>query len=193
MARPHIEPQRVHGCFKLTPERFNDHRGSFYESFAGWWHVPDMPRYWAQDNVSINIKSGVLRGLHIQRKNPMGKLVYCLRGEIFDVCLDLRRGTSSFMQHAAVSLKPGQALYCPPGTAHGFLATEPETLVHYKCSTLYDKDTDGGVLAFDPELGIRWPETAEYATMSDKDRALPTMREWLSDPRGVWHGDVSSV
>ena len=135
-----------------------------------------MPVEWPQDNIS-NSNKGVLRGLHIQKTNPQGKLVRCIRGKILDVCLDLRRDSPTFLKHTAVILDdPSKALYCPPGTAHGFFAIE-ESMIYYKCTSFYDKSSDGGIWAHDPELNIDWP--AAHSIMSDKDMSLPKLEEFL--------------
>ncbi len=147
-----------------------------------------LPTEWPQDNISISSQF-VVRGLHIQRRNPQGKLVHCIQGAILDMCLDLRRDSPTFLGTHMERLEPGRSLYCPPGTAHGFLALEDRSIVYYKCSTLYDRETDGGVDFLDPDLDSHWPRTWNqmYSLIrSDKDKGLPSVREWLADRRGVY-------
>jgi dTDP-4-dehydrorhamnose 3,5-epimerase len=124
--------------------------------------------------------------MHIQRKNPQGKLVRCMRGRIFDVCLDLRLDSPTFMQWHHEILLGAKSMYCPPGTAHGFVALEPDSVIYYKCTTLYDKETDGGIYAFSQALAPHWPIPRDLVIMSEKDQRLPTIDQWLEDPRGIW-------
>lgn len=187
MASLHLSPTNVNDCVLIDSPIFRDDRGMFAEAFQiKHFGEIGLPTVWPQDNISSSQKL-VIRGLHIQRKNPQGKLVRCTNGLIWDVCLDLRPLSPTFMKHHAVMLYPGRAMYLPPGTAHGFLALEPHSSIYYKCTTLYDRDTDGGVNPFDPELNIKWPAPEIGAIMSEKDRALPMAAKWLEDPRGTWN------
>jgi dTDP-4-dehydrorhamnose 3,5-epimerase len=174
----------IKDCYSLETGLYEDMRGVFMET----WNRRDfidagLPINWPQDNISTSHKN-VLRGLHIQRSNCQGKLVRCVQGSIFDVCLDLRRDSPSFLCWHGEVLTGGKALYCPPGTAHAFLALEPESIVYYKCSTLYDKASDGGICPLDPLLKIEWP-SSEDLIVSLKDQNLPTLEQWLADPRGI--------
>lgn len=186
MARLHLTTTKVLGCVVVTGGVFQDHRGYFFESYKERdFAEVGLPIHWPQDNQSMS-RHGVLRGLHIQRRNPQGKFVRCVRGALWDVCLDLRKESDTFMQWHAELLTGAKALYCPPGTAHGFVALEPDSIVYYKCTTMHDAETDGGVNAL--YLKIGWPEVPGGPIMSDKDKALPTVEEWLADPRGVFNG-----
>lgn len=179
---------KVDGCVVLEATPFEDHRGTFVESWnRDDFLKADLPVHWAQDNVSTS-HAGVVRGLHIQRRNPQGKLVRCLSGAVLDLCLDLRQDSPSFLKWHMQRLEDGTAMYLPPGTAHGFLALEPNSVVYYKCTTLYDRESDGGVNWRDPELDIHWwaSATDDRPIMSEKDRKLPGVRAWLDDPRGVY-------
>lgn len=144
-----------------------DDRGFFLEMFSIRNHV-NLPTTWAQDNLSFS-KKDVLRGLHFQRRNPQGKLVQCVSGKIFDVCIDLRVGPTYLNSHAEV-LYPGKAMYIPPGCAHGFLALE-DSLVYYKCTTLWDPTDEEGLYAF--AYDIVWPidDAINNVIMSEKDRS----------------------
>ncbi len=188
MSRLHLTATAVHGCWVLEPEVFEDVRGFFMEVFNKEdFRRAGLPTEWAQDNQSGS-NQNVLRGLHIQRRNPQGKLVRCMRGRLFDVCLDLRRDSPTFgFAHSEV-LSGSTSLYCPPGTAHGFLAMEPNSVIYYKCTTLYDKETDGGIYPFSQAIGPIWPLPRDRVTMSEKDMMLPTLDQWLEDNRGVWIG-----
>jgi dTDP-4-dehydrorhamnose 3,5-epimerase len=173
-----LEDTEVDGCKYLE---FNDHvdpRGVFSESYhQSQFFDAGLPVIWRQDNLSISGEN-VLRGLHIQRHKPQGKLIRCFRGAIYDVCLDLRKDSDTFMKYAARKISQNKGLYLPPGTAHGFLALAPNTVVYYKCTSLYDAESDGGVDAYDPDLKIPWP-AASLPMMSEKDKLLPSAREWL--------------
>lgn len=170
----------VEGCLLVETNLFEDMRGVFVEGWnAATFKEVGLPLDWPQDNISISHKN-VIRGLHIQRKNPQGKLVRCSSGAILDLCLDLRKDSPTFMEWHAQRLEGGTALYCPPGTAHGFLALEDRSIVYYKCTTLYDRESDGGVNWMDPELDIHWWRTIDNPIMSDKDKNLPGVREWLA-------------
>lgn len=189
MSRLHLHPENdVEGCKVFVIDSFEDDRGSFMETFNALdYENAGLPTSWLQTNLSKSF-ANVIRGLHIQRKNPQGKLLRCVAGAVFDVCLDLRKDSPSFGKWHAEELTAmnKKAIYCPPGTAHGFLALQPSTII-YSCTTLYDKETDGGVFAFDRLLRPHWPIDPTHAIMSDKDRKLPGLNEWLEDPRGTWN------
>lgn len=178
----------VDGCFVLDFQPFTDRRGTFFPAYTEeLFRDCKLPTYWPQDSVSCS-HAAVLRGLHIQRKNPQGKLVRCIAGSIMDVCLDLRPDSSTFLCIHAEILRDSKAMYLPPGTAHGFLALEPHSKVYYKCTSPYDRESDGGIDAFDPELRIEWALPQAQVIRSDKDMGLPTLKDWLNDRRGMTYG-----
>lgn len=180
MMQTRTEQTEVHGCFEVHYEPFKDQRGSFEVSYhEEEFERLGLPRYWPQDNCSFSY-AGALRGLHIQSHRPQGKLIRCLKGKVWDVCLDLRRSSPTFLKYTFRILKAKQAtaLYCPPGTAHGFLALE-DSVVHYKCTTLYQPSYDGGVNAKDPDMRIAWPNYPGPLIRSEKDKALPGVLEYL--------------
>lgn len=172
----------IEGVRLIEDMVYCDQRGSFLElgrARATTWDKHESE--WAQWNVSTS-RDGVLRGLHIQRVNPQAKLVRCLSGVIFDVGVDLRRNSKTFKKWTSYKLELGQSVYWPAGIAHGFMVTEGPAIVHYATSERFHADSDGGVRWNDPELEIRWPWLASgnpAPTMSEKDRNLPTVREWL--------------
>ncbi len=170
----------IDGCGVLEYGRHGDERGFFEELYnrkamadAG---VP-LPWAWAQDNVSFSY-AGVLRGFHVQRAHPQGKLVTCLAGRIMDVCLDTRRGSPTFLKMTRLILDGSEprSFYLPPGTAHAFIAIT-DSMVHYRCTTPYDKASDGGINATSPEVAMVWPPG--NWTRSEKDRALPNLVDYL--------------
>jgi dTDP-4-dehydrorhamnose 3,5-epimerase len=165
----------------LRPRRFEDSRGWFAESwnqtrFTGW----GVDVAFCQDNHSLSRAAGVLRGLHFQ-KEPMAqaKLVRCLRGRIFDVAVDLRRQSPTYLQWVAAELSAenGDQLFIPAGYAHGFLTLEPDCEVAYKVDAPYAPEVDGGVIWNDPDIGIVWPEIDGAPLLSDKDTVLPRIAE----------------
>lgn len=177
----------LHDVIIISGESFSDERGLFMETFNSHEvnirhsthpRLKEQVTIFPQDNVSYS-SPGVLRGLHIQRNNPQGKLVRCLKGRILDVIVDLRPDSPSFKKWGAFELntESKKMLWVPPGYAHGFYSYD-ESIVYYKCSTLYDKESDGGINPFDPELNIKWPSKSPI--MSGKDKNLPSLSEWLS-------------
>lgn len=166
------------GLIQHTPAI--DARGAFYELMnRKEWVKSNMPLPWSfpQVNVSHSLK-GVLRGFHIQKVNPQAKLVTCVKGKILDICLDVRRGSPTYMGVAMVQLeayKPN-SFFLPAGTAHAFLALEESTIV-YHCSTEYDAASDGGFNALDPEVMDLWPDMKFIR--SDKDRRLPSLDDYI--------------
>lgn len=170
----------IKDCGMLTYDRFEDDRGYFQEI----WNKNKMakegiplPWSWAQDNTSFSF-AGVLRGFHIQSHQPQGKLVTCLAGRIMDVCLDLRRDSPTFLKMTRVILDADhtRSFWLPPGTAHAFIAFE-DSLVHYRCTTPYDRESDGGVNSSSPELALVWPPG--HFIRSNKDRELPMLVDYM--------------
>ena len=165
------------GCLILEPQVFGDARGFFYESFnrdklSGIGLEVDF----AQGNVSSSTR-GVLRGLHYQWPRPQGKLVSVLEGEVWDVAVDIRRGSPAFGKWFGLELSDAnkRMLWIPPGFAHGFCALEDGSDLVYKCTTLYDAPSDRSILWNDPEIGIEWP--IREPVLSGKDAAAPRLAE----------------
>jgi dTDP-4-dehydrorhamnose 3,5-epimerase len=165
------------GVLLVEPRVFRDDRGFFLEihqqaRYAG----AGIPAAFVQDNLSFS-RQGVLRGLHYQLKRPQGKLVMALQGEVFDVVLDLRRGSPTFGKWVSTVLsgESGRQLYIPPGLAHGFSVVSDAALFLYKVTDYYAPGDEHGVRWDDPDLAIPWP--AARPVLSDKDRGLPTLRE----------------
>jgi dTDP-4-dehydrorhamnose 3,5-epimerase len=178
-----LTPTKIDGCFVIDTEVYEDQRGNFYETYNERdFNFCGLPTTWRQDNLSNSI-AGALRGLHIQRYHPQGKLVRCLVGAVWDVCVDVRKGSPTFGQWHAETLVGSKAMYLPPGTAHGIYALRPRAIVYYKCSTLYDKHSDGGINPLDSDLAIPWPD--RVVVLSDKDKTLPSLKDWEADPRGL--------
>ena len=167
-----IEQTSLPGVLLIEPRIFTDDRGFFLELYNEIRFAEQgLPSRFRQDNHSRSTK-GVLRGLHYQRRHPQGKLVTAIRGVIFDVAVDVRRGSPSFGQWHGVTLCGEQPryLWIPPGFAHGFCVLSDEADVVYKCTDVYRADDEGGVLWNDPALGIEWP--VREPVLSAKDQGF---------------------
>ena len=165
-------PTRLPEVILVTPRLFGDHRGFFLEMFhSEKFRNGGIGLPFVQDNLSRS-QQGVLRGLHFQRHNPQGKLVTVLAGKIFDVAVDVRRNSPDFGKWVGVELDSDtrQALYIPPGFAHGFCVLSESADVFYKCTDLYHPEHERTLLWNDPALGIDWPVTSE-PKLSGKDLA----------------------
>jgi dTDP-4-dehydrorhamnose 3,5-epimerase len=163
------------GVLVIEPRVFRDDRGFFLESFnADRFGEHGLPTVFRQDNHSHSLK-GVLRGLHYQLRRPQGKLVSVVRGEVFDVAVDIRRGSPTFGKWYGTVLSEAQPryLWIPPGFAHGFCTLSAVADFAYKCTDVYVPDDDRGVLWSDPSIGIDWPITDPL--LSDKDRRMPPL------------------
>jgi len=158
----------------IEPEVHSDSRGEFFES----WHLEryaahGLPAVFRQDNVSHS-RQGVLRGLHFQHPGSQGKLVSVLRGEIFDVAVDVRLGSTSFGRWSSVVLSAESArqLYVPAGFAHGFAVMSSDAIVSYKCSEYYATESECTVRWDDPDLGIPWPLRSPALSQKDAEAAF---------------------
>lgn len=161
----------------VQPRVFADDRGFFLETYnALRFREVRLPEQFVQDNHSRSLR-GVLRGLHYQEPNAQGKLVRCTRGSIWDVAVDIRRGSPTFGKWFGVELSEqnNTMLWVPAGFAHGFCATAEETDVIYKCTALYDGPSDRGIAWNDPDIGIDWPLTDPL--LSPKDAAAPRLKD----------------
>jgi dTDP-4-dehydrorhamnose 3,5-epimerase len=177
-------PLEVSGLIVVVPRRFGDERGYFMETFnSREFATLGIQTEFLQDNQSLSAQAGTVRGLHFQiPPAQQAKLVRVLRGSIFDVAVDLRKGSPSYLRWSGVTLTAGggEQLYVPRGFAHGFCTLEPETEVAYKVDGYYAPECDSGLLWNDPDLGIAWPVESAAATLSDKDRVLPRLRNFAS-------------
>jgi len=170
------------GVILIEPDVFRDARGFFLETFrASRYRDNGIPYDFVQDNHSRSTR-GTLRGLHAQRKRPQGKLVRVLRGEIFDVAVDIRPGSDSFGQHVSARLSDENflQLFIPPGYAHGFCVLSDVAEVEYKCTDYYDPVDEIG--ARWDTAGIDWP--VREPLLSAKDAKLPSLSELRSRLQG---------
>lgn len=163
------------GVLLLEPKVFGDARGFFMETYhSKRYRDAGIREEFVQDNLSFSAK-GVLRGLHFQKPNAQGKLVYVLQGEVFDVAVDIRKGSPQFGKWfgKVLSAENKRQLYIPPGFAHGFVVTSETALFAYKCSELYDPASERSIIWNDPGIGIDWP--LRQPALSGKDAAAPTL------------------
>ncbi len=168
----------------LIPKRWTDNRGWFMESY----HKAECADVgiradFVQDNVSFGTKANTVRGLHFQRPPAaQAKLVRVIHGSIFDVAVDLRRGSSTYLQWVSATLtaQGGEQLFVPRGFAHGFCTLEDDVEVAYKADAFYSKEHDAGILWNDPDIAIEWPAGAGQVTLSQRDSTLPLLREIAS-------------
>ncbi len=172
-----VERLSIPDVMLVVPPRFGDSRGFFSEVFvaprlaAAGIDVPFM-----QDNQSLSVAKGTIRGLHCQVPPfVQGKLVRVIRGAIWDVAVDARVGSPTYGRHAAavLSAENWAQLWVPPGFLHGFCTLEPDTEVIYKVTAGYDRASERGVMWNDPTLALPWPVPADAAVLSDKDTVLP--------------------
>ena len=161
----------------IEPDVFPDQRGFFMETFHSIKYAEHgLPAVFLQDNHSRSSR-GVLRGLHYQLENPQGKLVRVVSGEVFDVAVDIRRGSPRFgtWVGAVLSEENQRQMYVPPGFAHGFCTLSERADFLYKCTELYAPGDEYGIAWDDPDIAIEWPKM-DYL-ISDKDLANPLLSE----------------
>lgn len=184
-----IEATELPGVLKLSPRRFQDDRGFFAETYSRRTsNDAGITADFVQDNHSLSMQKGTVRGLHFQGPpHAQAKLVRCGRGTIFDVAVDIRRGSPTYGQWVGyeLSAENGAQLFIPAGFAHGFMTLQPESEIVYKCSDYYAPETEGAVRWDDPAVGIVWPLSTS-ALLSDKDAEAPLLAD-LDSPF-VWEG-----
>lgn len=186
---------QIEGLYIIEPALHPDSRGYFMETY----NLNDMKENgieatFVQDNQSMSVK-GVLRGLHFQKEYPQGKLVRVIRGEVFDVAVDIRPGSKTFgkWQGVTLSAENRKQFYISPGFAHGFLVLSDEAEFCYKCTDFYHPGDEGGIAWNDPSIGIDWPgisgtykgtaSSEGYSLrctpliISDKDQKWPALQE----------------
>ncbi len=171
-----VTPGKLEGVQLFCPRVFEDDRGFFTETYqVDKYREAGIDRTFVQDNFSLSRKN-VLRGLHFQRNYPQGKLVYVVQGEIWDVAVDIRTGSSTYGQWEGhtLSAENHHQLYIPEGFAHGFVVLSETASVIYKCTDVYRPEDDAGLIWNDPDLAIAWP--INEPILSAKDAVLPSLR-----------------
>ncbi len=192
----------IEGLYIIEPTVHGDERGYFVETYnARDMQEAGLTMQFVQDNQSMSLK-GVLRGLHFQIRHPQGKLVRVIRGEVFDVAVDLRKGSSTYGQWFGdiLSEENGKQMYISEGFAHGFLVLSDQAEFCYKVTDFYHPGDEGGIAWNDPEIGITWPGiSGEYPgsanpdgyrlsdgsplILSQKDKMWKTLSETEEDPQ----------
>ena len=172
-----VVPTALAGVLIIEPAIHADGRGFFLETYhADRYREHGIVGLFVQDNHSRSV-ANTLRGLHLQLQRPQGKLIRVIEGEIFDVAVDVRRGSPTFGRFVSVVLSAEnfKQCYVPPGFAHGFCVVSPLAQVEYKCTDLYDPKSEIGVAWNDPALAIPWPVAEPI--LSDRDRRHQTLAE----------------
>ena len=170
-------PTELSEVFIIEPKVFRDSRGCFFETYhVQKFQAEGISLSFVQDNCSLS-GGGVLRGLHAQMTRPQGKLVRPLKGEIFDVAVDIRKGSPTFCSWVGVSLKAENftQIYIPPGFAHGFCVLTDTAEVEYKCTDVYVPGDEMTIRWNDSTIGVKWP--LESPILSPKDAAGKTVEE----------------
>lgn len=174
-----VQKTILDGAYIIEPRSFGDNRGWFMESYS----KRDMEAVginidFVQDNRSYSAKKGIIRGLHFQR-NPMAqaKLITCIRGEILDVAVDLRKASPTYKQWISVELtaENRKELLIPKGFAHGFVTLSDDVEIMYKCDEFYSPEHDGGIRFDDPNIGVEWGVTDPI--LSEKDTNAPFLKD----------------
>jgi dTDP-4-dehydrorhamnose 3,5-epimerase len=176
-----VLPSKIAGLLVIEPKVFGDARGFFLETWNRRRYVDaGVGADFVQDNLSFS-RRGTLRGLHFQNPNPQSKLLQVLQGEVFDVAVDLRRGSPTFRQWEGIVLtaENKRQFYVPAGFAHGFMVLSESALFHYKCDRFYAPQDELSLRWDDPEIGIRWPDIQPL--LSERDARAPQLRDLPPD------------
>lgn len=171
-----IERTSIPDVVIITPEIFKDDRGYFYESFnTNDFKDLGLPTTFVQDNQAYS-KKDTLRGFHYQLRHQQGKLVRAISGEVFDVVIDIRKGSPTFGQSAGVILSEinQKIMFIPKGFAHAYLVLSKDAIFQYKCTDVYHPEDEHGIRWNDPDLNVGWP--IEKPILSEKDSKLPLLK-----------------
>lgn len=176
-----IRQTALDGVLTIIPKKIGDARGYFVETYSARALADaGVSTTFVQDNQSLSRWRGTVRGLHFQRPPAaQAKLVRVIQGAIFDVAVDLRHGSPTYGTWVGETLtaQGGEQLFVPRGFAHGFCTLSEDTVVAYKVDGYYSREHDAGVHWADPDIGIAWPVTSDSAVLSDKDRAMPRLKD----------------
>lgn len=180
MGKINVETTPIDGLYVITPTVFGDNRGYFMETY----NIADFKEAgidctFVQDNQSAS-KKGVLRGLHFQIDYPQDKLVRVIKGEVFDVAVDMRSGSKTYGQWYGLRLSEEnkKMFFIPKNFAHGFLVLSDYAEFTYKCTELYHPNDEGGIIYNDPDIGIEWPKAPGMELIfSEKDKRWPRLKE----------------
>ena len=175
-----IKSSSISDALIIEPDVFDDERGFFMETYhKKKYGEAGVNRIFVQDNFSFSLKN-TLRGLHFQATRPQAKLVQAIRGEVFDVAVDIRPKSPTFGKWTGVLLSEKNRLqfFVPEGFAHGFCVLSESACFAYKCSDFYAPDDEKGIIWSDPDIGIKWP--IENPVISEKDKTFPTLSELMA-------------
>ncbi|MBU3107652.1 dTDP-4-dehydrorhamnose 3,5-epimerase [Clostridium gasigenes] len=171
---------KIKDLYIIEPRVFGDDRGYFMETYSKReFYEAGLTMEFVQDNESKS-KKGVLRGMHFQTKNTQGKLVRVTQGEVYDVAVDLRKGSKTYGMWEGILLtaENKKQFYVPEGFAHGFLVVSEEAIFNYKCTNFYSPEYDSGLLWNDKDVAIEWPlDGIEEILLSEKDKVQKTLKE----------------
>ena len=168
----------IKDVYIIEPKKYGDNRGYFMETYKEKdFKEAGLLYNFVQDNQSKS-KKGVLRGLHFQKTYPQAKLVRCIEGEVFDVCVDLRKDSPTYgkWEGVVLSSESGNQFMIPRGFAHGFVVLSDTATFCYKCDELYHPEDEGGIMWNDPNINIIWPYKDE-PLLSEKDKKHPLLKE----------------
>ena len=174
-----VDELNIPGVLLITPKRISDHRGWFSETYSQKaFRDRGLDLNFVQDNHSLSVKAGTLRGFHFQTPpHAQAKLVRCVRGRMLDVAVDIRAGSPTYAKYASAELSAldGRQLFIPAGFAHAFLTLEPDTEVFYKVTDIYAPECDAGVRWDDPTIGFPWT-IGQGPFLSPRDEGLPLLQ-----------------
>lgn len=176
-----FEKQDIEGLQVITPFIAEDYRGAFRKMFEKeifYQHGIDFEVSEMMESISAK---GVIRGLHMQHTHPQAKLVRVVSGEVFDVAVDIRKGSKTYGQYFSIYLsgENKKMLYIPSGFLHGFISLAENTVFNYLCCTKYYPEYDGGVVWNDKDINVQWPlDRVDNVILSDKDKMMPTLKEY---------------
>lgn len=186
MGKITVTETKIEGLKVITPQVFGDERGYFMETYNyNDFKEAGISQVFVQDNQSAS-KKGVLRGLHFQIHYPQDKLVRVVKGEVFDVAVDLREGSKTFGQwHGEIlSAENKKQFFIPKGFAHGFVVLSDTAEFCYKCTDFYHPADEGGILWNDPEIGIEWPIPKDMElTLSEKDKNWKGILDYVKEKK----------
>lgn len=181
MGKINVTTCEIEGLKVIEPTVFGDSRGYFFESYNyNDYKAAGIPEVFVQDNQSAS-KKGVLRGLHFQKEFPQDKLVRVIRGEVYDVAVDLRKDSKTYGKWYGVILSEEnkKQFFIPKNFAHGFLVLSDYAEFAYKCTDFYHANDEGGLIWNDPDIGIEWPlQEGVELIMSEKDQKWPGIKEF---------------
>lgn len=171
---------KINDLYIIEPKVFGDDRGYFMETYSKKdFYEAGLTMEFVQDNESKS-KKGVLRGMHFQTKNTQGKLVRVTQGAVYDVAVDLRKGSETYGKWEGILLtaENKKQFYVPEGFAHGFLVVSDEAIFNYKCTNFYSPEYDSGLLWNDEDVAIEWPlDGIDEILLSEKDKIQKTLKE----------------